>query len=41
MHKETLGRVKEGQPWKPRAYMRRSVKFLLEHGCGGLFLDPG
>ena len=28
-------------PWKPRNYMRRSVKFLLEHACGGLFLDPG
>lgn len=28
-------------PWKPRNYMRRSVKFLLEHACGGLLLDPG
>lgn len=27
--------------WKPRAYMRLAVKFLLEHGAAGLFLDPG
>lgn len=41
MKKETtLFRV-EAQPWKPRNYMRRAVKFLLERGCGGLFLDPG
>lgn len=29
------------QPWKPLAYMRRGVKWLLEHAAAGLFLDPG
>lgn len=28
-------------PWVPRAYMRKAVKFLLEHACAALFLDPG
>lgn len=27
--------------WKPKNYMKRAVKFLLENSCGGLWLDPG
>lgn len=27
--------------WSPLPYMRRAVKFLLEHGAGILMLDPG
>lgn len=27
--------------WNPHAYMRKAVKFLLEHACAALFLDPG
>jgi SNF2 family DNA or RNA helicase len=30
-----------GLAWKPLPYMRRAVKFLLEHGGAALFLDPG
>lgn len=30
-----------GLDWKPRPYMRKAVKFLLEHGGAALFLDPG
>lgn len=29
------------QKWNPHAYMRKAVKFLLEHACAALFLDPG
>lgn len=29
------------QKWKPRPYMKKAVKFLLEHAAAGLFLDPG
>lgn len=29
------------QDWKPKPYMRKAVKFLLQHACAGLFLDPG
>ena len=28
-------------PWKPHDYQKKAVKFLLEHGAAGLFLDPG
>lgn len=28
-------------PWQPRSYMKRAVKFLLEHAAAGLLLDPG
>lgn len=28
-------------PWHPSAYMRKAVKFLLEHAAAALFLDPG
>lgn len=31
----------KAQPWKPHAYQRRAVKWLLEHAGAGLFLDPG
>lgn len=27
--------------WTPHAYMKKAVKFLLEHACAALFLDPG
>jgi len=27
--------------WPPKPYMKRAVKFLLEHACAALFLDPG
>ena len=27
--------------WPPKPYMKRAVKFLLEHQCAALFLDPG
>lgn len=30
-----------GIDWKPLTYMKRAVKFLLEHGGAALFLDPG
>lgn len=29
------------QDWNPEPYMKRAMKFLLEHACAGLFLDPG
>jgi len=29
------------QPWQPVPYMKRAVRWLLEHACAGLFLDPG
>jgi len=33
--------VRPPEPWKPHAYQRRAVKFLLEHACAGLLLDLG
>lgn len=30
-----------GLDWKPLPYMRKAVKWLLEHGGAALFLDPG
>jgi len=27
-------------PWKPHGYQKKAVRFLLEHACGALFLDP-
>lgn len=35
MNKEALV-----QKWVPRAFQKVAVKFLLEHGAAGLFLDP-
>ena len=29
------------KPWTPYAYMKRAVKFLLQHAAAGLFLEPG
>lgn len=29
------------KPWKPHAYQKRAMKFLLEHASAALFLDPG
>lgn len=28
-------------PWKPHAYQKKAIKFLLEHAAAALFLDPG
>lgn len=33
--------VSGGTPWKPSAIQKRGIKFLLQHGGAGLFLDPG
>lgn len=34
--------LQPSQPrWKPHAYQRKALKFLLEHGAAALFLDPG
>ena len=42
MTKETLTRVRENsKPWQPRDYQIEAVRFLLEHACAGLLLDPG
>jgi hypothetical protein len=41
MTKETLNWVKESVAWKPHAYQKKAIKFLLEHACAALFLDPG
>lgn len=30
-----------GLDWTPHKYQKRAVKFLLEHACAALFLDPG
>lgn len=27
--------------WKPHAYQKKAVRFVLENACAGLFLDPG
>jgi len=29
------------RPWKPHNYQKKGVRFLLEHGAAGLFMDPG
>lgn len=29
------------KPWRPHAYQKKAVKFLLEHAASALFLDPG
>lgn len=29
------------ESWKPHAYQKKAVKFLIEHAAGALFLDPG
>lgn len=41
MKKETLNWVEESTAWTPHAYQKRAVKFLIEHACAALFLDPG
>lgn len=33
--------VKPPERWVPEAYMKRAVRFLLEHACAALLLDPG
>lgn len=32
---------RSSMPWTPHDYQKTAVKFLLEHGAGALFLDPG
>lgn len=34
-------KLSSGLDWKPTAYMRRAMKWLLENPVSGLFLDPG
>lgn len=29
------------EPWQPHGYQKKAVKFLLEHACAALLLDPG
>jgi len=29
------------EPWQPHAYQKKAIRFLLEHACAALFLDPG
>ena len=41
MNKETLNWVEESSAWQPHSYQKKSVKFLIEHACAALFLDPG
>lgn len=41
MKKETLPRVEKHAAWQPHGYQKAAVKFLLEQGSAGLFLDPG
>jgi hypothetical protein len=42
MDKEIAKRAVEiGTGWRPHAYQKAAVKFMLERGCAGLFLDPG
>lgn len=38
---ELLPRAVLPVKWNPHAYMKKAVKFLLEHACAALFLDPG
>lgn len=38
---EVLQYAVKAQPWKPHAYQKKAVKWLLEHAGAGLFLDPG
>lgn len=33
--------MQQPQPWQPHNYQKKAVKFLLEHACAALFLDPG
>jgi len=42
MTKETLNWVKDSAvAWEPHSYQKRAIKFLMEHACAALFLDPG
>lgn len=33
--------AQSAKPWKPHKYQKKALKFLLEHACSALFLDPG
>jgi hypothetical protein len=35
------GDIGSARPWIPTAWMQRAMRFLLEQGGAGLFLDPG
>lgn len=40
--RSTPSKPPAGKPrWQPHPYMKRAVRFLLEHAAAGLFLDPG
>mgnify|MGYP003509014401 CR=1 FL=1 len=41
MTEETLNWVEESVAWQPHGYQKKAVKFLLEHACAALLLDPG
>lgn len=45
MSKSTIMPMKQSKPvpldWKPHAYQRKAIKFVLQNSCAGLFLDPG
>lgn len=41
MRKETLNWVEKGTAWEPYSYQKQATKFLVEHACAALFLDPG
>lgn len=35
------GKPSSALAWKPTEYMRRAMRWIVEHPCCGLFLDPG
>ena len=37
----TMPSTTSAKPWTPRGYQIEAVRFLLEHACAGLLLDPG
>lgn len=41
MREASINWVKESIAWQPHAYQKKAIKFLLEHACAALFLDPG
>ena len=45
MSKSTITPIKPSKQsklrWKPHAYMKKALKFVLTNSCAGLLLDPG
>lgn len=45
MSKSTITQTKQSKQsktgWKPHAYQKKAIKFMLQNSCAGLFLDPG